>query len=250
MLKPHVARRPAGHPDRTARRGSRATIGCVCAVVVALLPSGAVMAAGQVEADLIVNVTHRARALHPGEIVVLNVRTSEAPAALAASAFGAEMRFFPAGPANVWSTLIGIDLDVDPGDHPVTVRVNAVDGSMTETVYTLAVEPKQFATRRLSVEPRYVDPPPAVVERIPARKGPFGRALSGLDRRALLARRVSATGAGSREQRVRAAAASSMANRAARTAAPTSEPGRARRSRRRTTAWWCSPPISTFPATS
>jgi murein DD-endopeptidase MepM/ murein hydrolase activator NlpD len=134
--------------------------------VSALPPSGSAVAAGQVESDLIVNVTHRARALHPGEIVVLNVRTSEPPAALAASAFGAALRFFPAGPANVWSTLIGIDLDVDPGDHPVTVRVTAVNGALAETVHTLAVEPKRFATRRLSVEPRYVDPPPAVVERI------------------------------------------------------------------------------------
>ena len=138
----------------------------MCAFVAALLLGVPAASAGQGDAGLIVNVTHRARALHPGEIVVLNVRTSAAPAALAASAFGAELRFFPAGPANVWSTLVGIDLEVEPGDHPVTVRATAVDGSLAETDYILAVEPKQFATRRLRVEPRYVDPPPEVVERI------------------------------------------------------------------------------------
>ena len=147
-----------------ARRPFRTTAARAYAVVAALLLSGSAAAAGQ--GELIVNVTHRARALHPGEIVVLSVRTSEAPAALRAAAFGAELRFFPAGPANVWSTLIGIDLTVEPGNHPVTVQATAVDGFAAETVYTLAVEPKRFATRRLSVDPRYVDPPPAVVERI------------------------------------------------------------------------------------
>ena len=136
-----------------------------CAVVAAL-SLGAPAAAGQGGTDLIVNVTHRARALHPGEIVLLHVRTSEAPAALAARAFDADLRFFPAGPANVWTTLVGIDLEVEPGGHAVTVRATAVDGSVDEAVHALAVEPKQFATRRLTVEPRYVDPPPEVVERI------------------------------------------------------------------------------------
>ena len=141
-------------------------VAAIAGAVLAAVPHAAPAAVGQGGTDLIVNVTHRARALHPGEIVVLNVRTSEAPAALEASAFGAALRFFPAGPANVWTTLVGIDLEVDPGEHPVTVRATAVDGTVDATVYSLAVEPKQFATRRLTVEPRYVDPPPEVIERI------------------------------------------------------------------------------------
>ncbi len=143
----------------------RAVAACTGAVLAAM-SLAAPAAVGQGGTDLIANVTHRARALHPGEIVVLNVRTSEAPAALEASAFGAALRFFPAGPANVWTTLVGIDLEVEPGEHGVTVRATAVDGTVDETVHSLAVEPKQFATRRLTVEPRYVDPPPEVVERI------------------------------------------------------------------------------------
>ena len=154
-----------GHRPMSRRVSWRLAVP-VCAVVAALAPGGPAVAAGRGEADLIANITHRARALHPGEIVILNVRTSEAPASLDATAFGARLRFYPAGPSNVWSTLVGIDLDVEPGDHAVAVRAAAVDGAVAETVYTLAVEPKQFATRRLTVEPRYVDPPPDVVERI------------------------------------------------------------------------------------
>ena len=142
------------------------TAAALAACVAAALAPASAAAAGQGAPGLIVNVTHRARALHPGEIVILHVRTSQAPASLEASAFGAALRFFPAGPANVWSALIGIDLEVEPGSHPVTVRAAAAGGSADEAVYRLAVEPKQFATRRLTVAPRYVDPPPDVVERI------------------------------------------------------------------------------------
>ena len=155
----------AGSPRAIGGRRRRVVAACTGAVLAAV-SLAAPPAAGQGETALIVNVTHRARALHPGEIVVLNVRTSEAPAALEGAAFGADLRFFPAGPANVWTTLVGIDLEVEPGEHPVALRATAVDGSEDETVYSLAVEPKQFATRRLTVEPRYVDPPPEVVERI------------------------------------------------------------------------------------
>ena len=155
----------AGSPRLIGGRRRRVVAACT-GVVLAVVSLAAPAAAGQGEADLIVNITHRARALHPGEIVVLHVRTSEAPAALEAGAFGAALRFFPAGPANVWTTLVGIDLEVEPGEHPVTVRATGVDGTVDETVHSLAVEPKQFATRRLTVEPRYVDPPPEVVERI------------------------------------------------------------------------------------
>ena len=156
---------PGSNPRRPLHPVGPGLIPMMAAVLVALSFSGPAPA-GQGGADLIVNVTHRARALHPGEIVILDVRTSEAPATLTATAFGAALRFFPAGPANVWSALIGIDLDIEPGRHAVVVQATAVDGAAAGTAYTLAVEPKQFATRRLRVEPRYVDPPPEVVERI------------------------------------------------------------------------------------
>ena len=78
--------------------------------------------------ELIQSITHRARALHPGEVVVLNVRIDGPTRSLTGSAFGKDLHFFPAGPANVSSALVGVDLTVDPGAHPVTVRAQGVDG--------------------------------------------------------------------------------------------------------------------------
>ncbi len=134
-------------------------------VLVALL--AAPVAAQQGDGvSLIQSISHRARALHPGEVVVLNVRIDGPTASLAATAFGKELRFFPAGPANVSSALVGIDLTVDPGAYPVVVRTEGRDGVVDERTYTLDVEPKQFATRELTVNPNFVNPPAEVIDRI------------------------------------------------------------------------------------
>lgn len=124
------------------------------------------VAAQNGDGGLIQSISHRARALHPGEVVVLNVRIDGPTRSLTGSAFGHELRFFPAGPANVSSALIGVDLTVDPGAHPVTVRAEGAGGAVDERTYTLEIEPKQFPTRELTVNPSFVDPPAEVIERI------------------------------------------------------------------------------------
>ena len=116
--------------------------------------------------DLSLDVSHRARALHPGEVVVLEVRVSERGATPRATALGKSIRMFPAEDGRLWRGLVGIDLTVEPGSVPVTVQVTAAGGAEAGEVYELAVQPKQFPTRRLRVAPRYVDPPPDVLARI------------------------------------------------------------------------------------
>ena len=131
---------------------------------VALLTlAGAVTAAAE---ELSLHVSHRARALHPGEVVVLEVRVSERGAAPRATVFGKSVRMFPAEDGRVWRGLVGIDLTVEPGPVPVTVHALAANGGEVRETYELAVQPKQFPTRQLRVEQRYVDPPPDVLERI------------------------------------------------------------------------------------
>ena len=128
-----------------------------------LILAGAVPASAE---DLALDVSHRARALHPGEVVVLEVRVSERGAAPRATAFGKPIRLFPADDGRLWRGLVGIDLTVAPGIVPVTVQATAASGAEVRETYELAVRPKQFPTRRLRVAPRYVEPPPDVVARI------------------------------------------------------------------------------------
>ena len=115
--------------------------------------------------DRALEVSHRARALHPGEVVVLEVRVAERGAAPRVRALGKAIRLFPVEDGRLWRGLVGIDLTAEPGVVPVRVEVDAGGARVRET-YELAVEPKQFPTRRLRVAPRYVDPPPDVLARI------------------------------------------------------------------------------------
>jgi murein DD-endopeptidase MepM/ murein hydrolase activator NlpD len=109
-------------------------------------------------------VTHRARSMQPGELVVLTVASAEPVTVLRATAFGRDLRFFQTGD-RAWQVLAGIDLDIKPGAHVVTVAAAAAAG-MTETSHVLRVVSKSFPTRRLSVAERYVDPPADVQKRI------------------------------------------------------------------------------------
>ena len=97
---------------------------------------------------------------------MLAVRTSVAPASLRATVFGRSVRFFQNGDDRAWETLVGIDLEADPGEYPVAVRATDRAGTTVHGTYTLTVEPKEFPTRRLNVDPGFVSPPAEVIERI------------------------------------------------------------------------------------
>ncbi len=109
-------------------------------------------------------ITGAARSVQPGEVVRLTIDTGRPVAALQVEAFDVEFVPFRLT-ETTWQVLVGIDLDVEPGRH--TVSIVATDTPETFlTTRTLIVEPKEFRTRRLTVEPRYVEPPADVTDRI------------------------------------------------------------------------------------
>ena len=111
-------------------------------------------------------IGHRARSVQPGEVVVLEVRPSEPVVTVLATAFGATIRFYADGTSNVWRGIVGVDLDARPDDYLVAVRATRGNGSTVRSTYLLAVESKEFPTRRLSVNPTFVNPPADVLDRI------------------------------------------------------------------------------------
>ena len=113
----------------------------------------------------VLEVGHRARTVQPGEAVVIEVSSSEPLVTVRATAFGSTTHFF-SGTDDVWLGLIGIDLDIRPDEYAVAVRATTGSGETIRTAYTLAVEAKEFQTRRLSVNPNFVNPPADVLERI------------------------------------------------------------------------------------
>ena len=60
-----------------------------------------------------------------------------------------------------WITLLGIDLDVKPGDHQTEIAVTMESGRMDKREATIQVRETKFPTTRLTVEDRFVQLKPA-----------------------------------------------------------------------------------------
>lgn len=112
----------------------------------------------------VLSVRAAARSIQPGEVVRLTVTTAAPITALDVRAF--DRRFTPFQlDANTWQVLLGVDLDVRPGRHIVSLAASSADAT-SMTTRTLDVADRSFPTRRLTVEPKYVEPPPDVTARI------------------------------------------------------------------------------------
>ncbi len=82
------------------------------------------------------------------------------------SAFERSFPCFQAGSSKKWSALIGIDLDTKPGRYEVGITGLDATGETVTAKYALAVAPRKFPTRELSVDEKYVSPPPEALARI------------------------------------------------------------------------------------
>ena len=65
-----------------------------------------------------------------------------------------------------WRGWIGVDLDAKPGSYPIAVRIDPRGKPALTATHALAIKPKRFPVRRLSVAPQFVDPPASEVDRI------------------------------------------------------------------------------------
>src|SRR5688572_8165490 len=60
-----------------------------------------------------------------------------------------------------WITLLGIDLDVKPGNHPAEITVTMDGGRLDKREATIQVRDTKFPTTKLTVEDRFVQLKPA-----------------------------------------------------------------------------------------
>jgi murein DD-endopeptidase MepM/ murein hydrolase activator NlpD len=56
-----------------------------------------------------------------------------------------------------WLTVIGVDLDVEAGEHPAPISLHFAGGRTQTRQETIAVQGKSFPTTRLTVAPKYVE---------------------------------------------------------------------------------------------
>jgi len=131
------------------------------AVVLALLPGSGVGTAGQP----CPTVSRVARSVAPGELVLLTVACTTPLQKIEVTAFGRSIPFYEAETPRAWQGLVGIDLNTKPGKHEVAIVGRAGSSTFTRT-YTLAVAPKRFRTRQLTVPQQFVTPPESERARI------------------------------------------------------------------------------------
>jgi hypothetical protein len=132
------------------------------------------------------SVSHSARALAPGEAVLLTFTASSGSlTSVRGTAFGQPFTAYPGDPAGAWHALVGIDLSARPGAAAVQAEARLADGTALVAKLPLMVGSKTFATRRLTVAPEFVTPPPAEQERIDRERLLLNRVLSAISPRHL-----------------------------------------------------------------
>ena len=110
-------------------------------------------------------ISHRARRVTPGEVVIVEVRPAEALTDVSGQMDGARIYFHRAA-ENRWEGLVGLDAEAHLGDHTVAVRATTTSGNALRRDYPLRVESHTFTVRRLAVPEAFVNPPPDTAARI------------------------------------------------------------------------------------
>ncbi|HEV8395853.1 MAG TPA: M23 family metallopeptidase [Vicinamibacterales bacterium] len=107
----------------------------------------------------------RGQPAQPGSILAITVTTTTDAESVTATAFGQTARLVRDGSARHWRGLIGVDLGTTLSSS-LEVTADLGGGRHVRTPEPLALKPRLFATRRLSVASRFVDPAREELERI------------------------------------------------------------------------------------
>ena len=111
-------------------------------------------------------VSYGAKVIAPGDVLLVRVRPSAPLTTVEGTAFGRHVTFWRSDAGTEWRGLVGIPLDTPASAHDLLVKATGTAGATASRSLALRVQSKQFATRRLTVDPRFVDPPAEEVERI------------------------------------------------------------------------------------
>jgi biotin carboxyl carrier protein len=126
------------------------------------------------------SVKYWSRSLHPGEVVKFTLESSARLEGLQVTAFGKVFPFLPSLSEN-WTALIGIDLATKPGSYEVVFEGTGPHGAPIEIpMVRLEVHAKEFPTRNLTVDPKFVSPPEEELERIRGESRKVSGILAGI----------------------------------------------------------------------
>ena len=139
-------------------------------VVMAPQPGGAIAPQTAVAGGLEhLQISHRARAAAPGEVVLVDIRSKTALEEVQAQWLSQAVLFYQLE-TGWWQGLAPVDVAVAAGRYTLAVRARATDGRTLEQAYRITIAPRTFPARRITVEPKFVDPPADELQRIEAER--------------------------------------------------------------------------------
>ncbi len=118
--------------------------------------------------DTPLQISHRARAAAPGEVVLVDIR-AKALEEVQAQWLSQTVLFYQVE-TGWWQGLAPVDVAVAAGRYTLAVRARATDGRTLEQAYRITIAPRTFPARRITVEPKFVDPPADELPRIEAER--------------------------------------------------------------------------------
>jgi len=136
-------------------------------LVLLLLPALAALPAAA--GDLALTVRVQARAVAPGEPVRVEALAAEPLRSLEAELLGHEVHMVRGGitaEGERWAGWAMVGLDQEPGVTSLELRGRTESGRAAVGSLAVTVASKQFPEERLTVAPKYVEPPKEVQERL------------------------------------------------------------------------------------
>lgn len=116
--------------------------------------------------ELAITVAAPAAPLGPGGVALLVVEAPHDLTSLRGVAWERPVQFWRAGDGRAWQGLAGVPLDTRAGRHAVSVTGTGEGGRTVAGRTSLQVVAREFATRRLTVDPQMAEPPAALADRI------------------------------------------------------------------------------------
>ena len=104
--------------------------------------------------------------LKPGGVALIVVSATQDLTALTGEIAGRPVRFWPGASAREWSGLAGVGLESAPGSVTLTIHGTTAPGGTPTAQVPLIVERYRYETRRLTVDPKMVNPPASELARI------------------------------------------------------------------------------------
>ncbi len=116
--------------------------------------------------DSALRFSHVGRSVQPGEAVLYDIHSSLTLERLHIKAFERNFPAFTVDNGLQWNCLVGLDRDVPPGQYRIELVGVDLKGQRVTAGDVLDILPKEFPTRKLTIDPKYVSPPAEVLARI------------------------------------------------------------------------------------